>query len=94
VESLLGEAEVSSPRPEYPFETAITFDPIVGSPSKFYRSFRTPFSRVLMWNRYSVRRRYCRPRPEYPFERAITFNPTVGSPSKFYRNFRTPFSYE
>jgi len=27
------------PRPEYPFEMAITFDPSVGSPSKFYRSF-------------------------------------------------------
>jgi len=27
------------PRPEYPFEMAITFDPTVGSPSKFYRSF-------------------------------------------------------
>ena len=27
------------PRPEYPFERAITFDPSVGSPSKFYRSF-------------------------------------------------------
>jgi len=31
------------PRPEYPFERATTFDPTVGSPSKFYRSFRTPF---------------------------------------------------
>jgi len=27
------------PRPEYPFEMAITFDPSVGSPSKFYKSF-------------------------------------------------------
>jgi len=44
VESLLGEAEVSSPRLEYPFERAITFDPTVGHPLKFYRSFRTPFS--------------------------------------------------
>jgi hypothetical protein len=26
------------PRPEYPFERAITFDPTIGSPSKFYRS--------------------------------------------------------
>jgi hypothetical protein len=37
VESLLGDAGVSSP------ETAITFDPTVGSPSKIDRSFRTPF---------------------------------------------------
>jgi len=27
------------PQPEIPFERAITFDPTVGSPSKFYRSF-------------------------------------------------------
>jgi hypothetical protein len=27
------------PRPEYPFERAITFDTSLGSPSKFYRSF-------------------------------------------------------
>jgi len=27
------------PRPGYPLERAITFDPTVGSPSKFYRSF-------------------------------------------------------
>jgi len=27
------------PRPEYPFEMAITFDPSVGSPLKFFRSF-------------------------------------------------------
>jgi len=27
------------PRPEYPFERAITFVPTVGSTSKFYRSF-------------------------------------------------------
>jgi hypothetical protein len=26
-------------RPEYRFERAITFDPTVGSPSNFYRSF-------------------------------------------------------
>jgi len=44
VESLLADAEVSSLRPDYGFERAITFDPTVGSPSKFYRSFRTPFS--------------------------------------------------
>jgi hypothetical protein len=26
-------------RPEYRFESAITFDPTVGSPSNFYKSF-------------------------------------------------------
>jgi hypothetical protein len=35
VESLLADAEASSPRPEYQFERAITFDPCVGSHSKF-----------------------------------------------------------
>jgi len=30
-------------RPEYRFERAITFDPTVGSPSNFYRSFRKLF---------------------------------------------------
>jgi len=83
VESLLGDAEVSSPAIRVPVRTSITFDPTVGSPLKFYRSFRTPFSLEWMWNRYSVRRRYRRLRPEYPLERAITFDPTVGSPSKF-----------
>jgi len=43
VESLLDDARYRRVKPEYPFERAITFDPSVGSPSKFYRSFRTPF---------------------------------------------------
>jgi len=79
-------------RPEYRFERAITLDPTVGSPSKFYRSFRKLFSVEYMWNRYSVRRRSRRSRLEYRFERAITFDPTVGSPLNFYRSFRKPFS--
>jgi len=79
-------------RPEYRFERAITFNPTVGSPSKFYRSFRKLFSVEYMWNRYSVRRRSRRSRREYRFERAITFDPTVGSPLNFYRSFRKPFS--
>jgi hypothetical protein len=44
VESLLVDAEVSSPATRLPVRTATTFDPTVGSPSKFYRSFRMPFS--------------------------------------------------
>ena len=66
----------------YRFERAITFDPIVGSPSIFYRSFRTLFSLELMMNRHSLRGRSGRSRM-YRFETAITFDPTVGSPSKF-----------
>jgi len=38
-ESLLGDAEVSSPATRVPVQKGITFDPSVGSPSKFYRSF-------------------------------------------------------
>jgi len=79
---------------EYRFERAITFDPTVGSPSKFYRSFRKLFFLKYMWNRYSVRRRSLRSRPEYRFERSITFDPTVGSPSNFYMSFRKPLSLE
>jgi len=86
----------SSPswRLEYRFERAITFDPTVGSPLIFYRSFRKPFSLEYMWNRYSVCRRYRRSRPEYRFDRAITFDPTVGSPIIFYRRFRKLFFLE
>jgi len=93
VESPLVEDEVSSrtrsrrSRPLYRFERAITFDPTVGSPLIFYRSFRTLFSLEKMLNRPSVRRRCGRSRIEYWFERAITFDPTVGSPSNFYRSF-------
>jgi len=44
-------------RPTYRFESAVTFDSTVGSPSNFYRIFRSPFSVQQKWNRYSVRRR-------------------------------------
>jgi len=44
VESLLDEAKFSSLETRVRFERAITFDPIVGSPLNFYRSFRRPFS--------------------------------------------------
>jgi hypothetical protein len=74
-------------RLEYPFERAITWDPTVGSPLNFNRTFRKLFSLGYMWNRYSVRRLFHRSRLEYPFERAITWDPTVGSPSNFYRSF-------
>jgi hypothetical protein len=67
--------------PGYRFERAIPFDPTVGSPSNFYRSFRKLF----------FRRRSRRSRPDFRFERAITFDPTVGSHSNFYRSFRKLF---
>jgi hypothetical protein len=81
-------------RPEYRFERAITFDPTVGSPSIFYRSFWKLFFLEYMWNRNSMRRRSRRSRPEYRFERAITVDPTVGLPSNFYRSFRKLFFLE
>jgi hypothetical protein len=43
VESLLGEAEVSSLGTRVPVRRAITFDPTVGSHSNFYSSFRKLF---------------------------------------------------
>jgi len=76
---------------EYRFERAITFEPTVGVPSTFYRSFRKLFFLEYMCNRYSVRRRSRPSRQEYWFEMAITFDPTVGSPSNFYRSFRKLF---
>jgi hypothetical protein len=57
VELTLGEAEVLRASLDYRFEKAITFDPTIGSRSKFYRSFRRPFFIEWIWNPYSVRRR-------------------------------------
>jgi hypothetical protein len=51
------------------FETAITFDPTVGSRSNYYRSFRMPFSTQWMRNRYSVMMRSGRARLDGRFER-------------------------
>jgi len=76
---------------KYRFKRAITFEPTVGSPLNFYRSFQKLFFLEYMWNRYSMRRRSRYSRPEYGFERAITVDPTVGSPSNIYRSFRKPF---
>jgi len=36
------------------FQRAINFDPIVGSRSNFYKSFRMPFFMQWMRNRFSV----------------------------------------
>jgi len=94
VESLLGKAEVSSLETTVPVRKGITFYPTVGSPLKFYRSFRMLFSLEQIWNHYSVTRWSRRSRPELRFERAITFDPTVGSPSNFFWSFRTLFHLE
>jgi len=61
------------------FESAITFDPTVGSRSNFYWSFRIPFSMEWMRDRYSVMMRSGRARLDGRFKIAIIFDPTVGS---------------
>jgi hypothetical protein len=43
MESLLVEEEVLSRQTEITAEKGCNFDPTVGSPSKFYSSFRSPF---------------------------------------------------
>jgi hypothetical protein len=45
-------------------EMGQTFDPTVGSPSKFYISFRNLFSLKYLWNPYTLMRISCRARPE------------------------------
>jgi hypothetical protein len=44
VESLFGEAEVSSLETRVPVQKGVTFDPTVGSPSNFYKRFRRAFT--------------------------------------------------
>jgi len=43
MEWLLGDEDVWSPVLEYRLKMAITFDPIVGSRSKFYKGFQRQF---------------------------------------------------
>jgi hypothetical protein len=66
------------------FESAITFNPTVGSRLNFYWSFRMPFSMEWMRDRYSVMMRSGRARLDGRFKIAITFDPTIGSRLKFY----------
>jgi len=56
---------------------AITFDPTVGSLSKFDSSFWRPFSLYYLWNPYSLKRRYCHAILKKQLKRAITFDITV-----------------
>ena len=62
VESILYEKEVGSRQARVTVRRAITIDPIVGSGSKFYWSFRMPFCMEWMRNRYSVMMRSGRAR--------------------------------
>jgi len=59
-ESILGDYEGWSSQAGLTVRKAITFDPTVGSGSKFYWSFRMPFSMEWMGNRYSLMMRSSR----------------------------------
>jgi hypothetical protein len=79
-------------RPEYRFERAITFDPTVGSPLNFYRSFRKAVFLGVIVESLLGEAEVSSLETRVPVRRAITFDPTVGSHSNFYRCFGTPFS--
>jgi len=87
MEWLLGDEDVWSPGLEYRLKRAITFDPTVGSRSKFSKSC---FPWVAMeWllcdeDVWSIEL-------EYRLKRATTFDPIIGSCSKFYRGFHRLF---
>jgi hypothetical protein len=61
IELLLGDEEVWSARIEQRVKIAISYDPTVGSCSKFCTSFRMPFSLGFLWNSNSVTRMSGRP---------------------------------
>jgi len=87
----MGDDDVSSSQDGWTVQKAITFDPIVGSGSNFYWSFRMLFSMEWIRNRCLVMMMSCRAWIECRFERAITFDPTVGLRSNVYWSFRMPF---
>jgi len=68
-ESMLDDDEVWSSQAGWTVRKAITFDPTVGSRSKFYRSFRMHFSMEWMRNRYTMMMRSDRARLDGRFER-------------------------
>jgi len=86
-------------RPAYRFERAVTFDPTVGSPSNFYRSFLNFLQEFLEAVFLTVDVEALLGEAEVsaletsiPVRKPVTFDPTVGSPSNFYRSLRTPCS--
>ena len=52
-ECLLGDKDVWSTEQEYRLKRAITFGPIVGLRSNFYKGFQRLFPLGLLWNGYS-----------------------------------------
>jgi hypothetical protein len=61
MEWLLGDEDVWSVELEYRIKRDITFYPIVGSLSNFYRGFQRLFSLGLLWNGNWVTGTSCRP---------------------------------
>jgi hypothetical protein len=68
-ESILVDDEVWTSQAAWTVLKAITFDPTVGSRSKFYRSFRMHFSMEWIRNRYSMMMRSGRARLDGRVER-------------------------
>jgi len=68
-ESILDDDEVWSSQAGWTVRKAITFNPIVGSRSNFYRNFRMNFSIEWMRNRYSMMMRSGRARLDGQVER-------------------------
>jgi len=77
--SILGDDEVWSSQARWTGRKAVTFDPTVGSRSNFYWSFRMPFSKQWLRDRYLMMMRSGLSRLDGRLERAITFDSTVGS---------------
>jgi hypothetical protein len=74
-------------RPAYRFQGALTFDPTVGSPSNFYRSFvnflqefREAVFLTVDVEALLGEAEISTLETSVPVERAVTFDPTVGSP--------------
>jgi len=92
VESLLGDAEVSSLETVVRVRKGHNFRSDRWISLKILQEFPDTVLLGLDVESLLDDARYRRSRPQYGFERAITFDPTVGSTLKFYRSFRTPFS--
>jgi hypothetical protein len=94
VESLLGEAEVSSLQSRVPVRKGYNFLSDCWIALNFLQEFPEAFFfRVhveLLLDEAEVSTLETR----VPVRKGHNFDPTVGSPSNFYRSFRKPFSLE
>jgi hypothetical protein len=92
MESLLRDEEVWSASLESRLKRAITFNPTVGSRSKFYKGFQRLFSLGYLWNCYVMMKRSSQPYLSIGSKRDITFDSIVVSHSQFYVGFQRLFS--